>query len=186
MEIVTDSSEIHAARKMALELLISDHYADCEAPCMLACPGRVDVQTYVSLIANGQYHEAVKVIKETLPMPLSIGRVCPAFCEKSVAEPSWKTHRHPSAKTLCCRYGFGRCVELSPEKKEATGNKIAIIGAGLPDSLVVITSAIWVVRSRCLKPLPLEAGCATAFPNTGSPKTSWMPRSSSCAPTACR
>ena len=67
---------------MALELLISNHYADCEAPCKIACPDHVDIQSYVSLIANGQYHEAVKVIKDTLPMPLSIGRVCPAFCEK--------------------------------------------------------------------------------------------------------
>jgi formate dehydrogenase major subunit len=81
MQITTDSEDIHAARKMALELLISNHYADCEAPCKVACPDHVDIQTYVSLIANGRYHEAVKVIKDTLPMPLSIGRVCPAFCE---------------------------------------------------------------------------------------------------------
>lgn len=82
MEISTDSEAVHKARKMALELLISDHYADCVAPCTVACPDHVDIQTYVSLIANGQYHDAVKVIKETLPLPLSIGRVCPAFCEK--------------------------------------------------------------------------------------------------------
>jgi formate dehydrogenase major subunit len=82
MEINTENEEVKQARKMALELLISDHYADCEAPCKIACPDHVDVQSYVSLIANGQYHEAVKVIKDTLPMPLSIGRVCPAFCEK--------------------------------------------------------------------------------------------------------
>ncbi|HPV00692.1 MAG TPA: 2Fe-2S iron-sulfur cluster-binding protein, partial [Candidatus Cloacimonas acidaminovorans] len=69
MEIITDSESIHKARKMALELLISNHYADCVAPCTVACPDFVDIQTYVSLIANGKYHEAVKVIKEKLPMP---------------------------------------------------------------------------------------------------------------------
>ncbi len=68
--------------KWPWKLLLSDHYADCEAPCKIACPNHVDVQSYVSLIANGQHREAVKVIKETLPMPLSIGRVCPAFCEE--------------------------------------------------------------------------------------------------------
>ncbi|HPH71945.1 MAG TPA: 2Fe-2S iron-sulfur cluster-binding protein, partial [Candidatus Cloacimonas sp.] len=82
MEIITNSEEITRARKMALELLISNHYADCVAPCTIACPDQVDIQTYISLIANGKYHEAVKVIKEKLPMPLSIGRICPAFCEK--------------------------------------------------------------------------------------------------------
>ncbi len=131
MEIVTDSPEIHAARKMALELLISDHYADCEAPCRLACPGKVDVQTYVSLIANGQYHEAVRVIKETLPMPLSIGRVCPAFCEKEcrrtiVEEPI----AIRQLKRFAADMDLNDVWSYLPEKKEDTGNKIAIIGAG--------------------------------------------------------
>ena len=61
MEITTDSEDIRAARRMALELLISNHYADCEAPCKIACPDHVDIQSYVSLIANGQYHDAVKI-----------------------------------------------------------------------------------------------------------------------------
>ena len=47
MEIETDSEEVHKARKMALELLLSDHYADCEAPCKVACPDHVDIQSYV-------------------------------------------------------------------------------------------------------------------------------------------
>ena len=36
MDIITDSGDIRSARKMALELLISNHYADCEAPCKIA------------------------------------------------------------------------------------------------------------------------------------------------------
>lgn len=131
MEIITDSPEIHAARKMALELLISDHYADCEAPCMLACPAKVDVQTYVSLIANGQYHEAVKVIKETLPMPLSIGRVCPAFCERECRR---TIVEEPIAIRQLKRYAADMDLEdvwnYIPQKAEDTGKRIAIIGAG--------------------------------------------------------
>ncbi len=38
MEIITDSESIHKARKMALELLISNHYADCIAPAQLLVP----------------------------------------------------------------------------------------------------------------------------------------------------
>ncbi len=131
MEIVTDSQEIHEARKMALELLISDHYADCEAPCKLACPGKVDVQTYVSLIANGQYHEAVKVIKETLPMPLSIGRVCPAFCERECRR---TIVEEPIAIRQLKRYAADMDLDdvwsYLPERHEDTGNRIAIVGAG--------------------------------------------------------
>ena len=131
MEVITNSEEVLSARKMALELLLSDHYADCEAPCKVACPANVDVQSYVSLIANGQYHEAVKVIKETLPMPLSIGRVCPAFCEEEcrrelVEEPIAirQLKRHTADIDLNDEWSY------VPKKKEAKDKKIAIIGAG--------------------------------------------------------
>ena len=131
MEIITDSQEIIKARKMALELLLSDHYADCEAPCKIACPDKVDIQTYVSLIANGQYQEAVKVIKENLPMPLSIGRVCPAFCEKDcrrtiVEEPIAirQLKRHAADFDLADKWSY------IPSKEPDKDKRIAIIGAG--------------------------------------------------------
>ncbi|GAB1467860.1 hypothetical protein MASR2M64_05500 [Candidatus Cloacimonadota bacterium] len=131
MVINTDSEAIRKARKMALELLISDHYADCVAPCTVACPDHVDIQTYVSLIANGQYHEAVKVIKETLPLPLSIGRVCPAFCEKECRR---QIVEEPVAIRQLKRYAadedLGDVWNYVPEKLAPKGKKIAIIGAG--------------------------------------------------------
>ncbi len=131
MEINTDSEDIRAARKMALELLISNHYADCEAPCKIACPDHVDIQSYVSLIANGQYHDAVKVIKDTLPLPLSIGRVCPAFCEKECRR---QIVEDPIAirqlKRFAADEDLNDAWNYIPEKEAPTGKKIAIVGAG--------------------------------------------------------
>ncbi|MFO7897229.1 MAG: FAD-dependent oxidoreductase, partial [Candidatus Cloacimonadales bacterium] len=131
MEVFTETEEVKNARKMALELLLSDHYADCEAPCKLACPDQVDVQSYLALIANGQHHEAVKVIKETLPMPLSIGRVCPAFCE---AECRRSIVDEPIAirqlKRHAADFDLNDTWSYVSEKKEASGYKVAIIGAG--------------------------------------------------------
>jgi formate dehydrogenase major subunit len=131
MKILTDSSDVRDARKTALELLLSDHYADCLAPCTVACPDQVDIQTYVSLIANGQYQEAVKVIKEKLPMPLSIGRVCPAFCEAEcrrtiIDEPVAirQLKRHAADYDLALDHSY------VPPRGESKGKKIAIIGAG--------------------------------------------------------
>ncbi|MBW6514566.1 MAG: FAD-dependent oxidoreductase [Candidatus Syntrophosphaera sp.] len=131
MEITTDGEDIRAARKMALELLISNHYADCEAPCKIACPDHVDIQGYVSLIANGQYHEAVKVIKDTLPMPLSIGRVCPAFCEKECRR---QIVEDPIAirqlKRFAADEDLNDAWNYVPDKEASTGKKVAIVGAG--------------------------------------------------------
>ncbi|MCL2669245.1 MAG: 2Fe-2S iron-sulfur cluster-binding protein, partial [Syntrophaceae bacterium] len=79
--ILTDSPRALAARKTALALLLSDHRGDCRPPCVEACPGKTDCQGYVGLLANGEYREAVKVMKERLPLPASIGRICPRPCE---------------------------------------------------------------------------------------------------------
>ncbi|HPT72834.1 MAG TPA: FAD-dependent oxidoreductase [Candidatus Cloacimonadota bacterium] len=131
MEIETDNEAIRNARKMALELLLSNHYADCEAPCKNACPDHVDVQGYVSLIANGQYHEAVKVLKDTLPMPLSIGRVCPAFCEREcrrqIVEESVAIRQ---LKRYAADQDLNDAWSYKPERDTLKGKKVAVIGGG--------------------------------------------------------
>ncbi len=81
MKINTDNDRIYKARKTALDLIMSNHYADCVAPCRERCPAGVDVQGYISLIEKGLYSEAVKVIKQTNPLPSICGRVCVRPCE---------------------------------------------------------------------------------------------------------
>jgi len=81
MVVRTKTDDLLKIQRMALELLLSSHYGDCVAPCKLACPARIDIQGYIGLIANGQYTEALKLIKESNPLPLVCGRVCPRFCE---------------------------------------------------------------------------------------------------------
>ncbi|MFO8021884.1 MAG: 2Fe-2S iron-sulfur cluster-binding protein, partial [Perlabentimonas sp.] len=60
MSINTNNERITKARKTALDLIMSNHYADCVAPCRERCPAGVDVQGYISLIEKGLYSEAVK------------------------------------------------------------------------------------------------------------------------------
>lgn len=81
MKVRTKSDRITLARKMCLDLLLSNHYGDCIAPCRLECPAGLDIQGYVSLIALGHLDRAVELIMERLPMPASIGRICPHPCE---------------------------------------------------------------------------------------------------------
>ena len=76
MEVTTRSERITHARRTALELLLSDHYADCVCPGRLACPAGVDIQGYLSLARLGYYHEALALIRERNPLPVVCGRVC--------------------------------------------------------------------------------------------------------------
>ncbi|MBR2100489.1 MAG: (2Fe-2S)-binding protein, partial [Eubacterium sp.] len=92
MVINTESERVVQSRKIALELLMSAHDGDCVAPCQLECPAHTDCQGYVGLIANGEFDAALKLIKNKISLPASIGRVCPHPCEtacrrKNVEEP---------------------------------------------------------------------------------------------------
>ena len=81
MVIHTNNKRVISSRKTALELLLSNHYADCIGPCIDNCPAHVDAQGYIALIAAGKYRDAIKLVKENNPLPLSIGRVCVRDCE---------------------------------------------------------------------------------------------------------
>ena len=130
MIIRTDTERLRKSRRATLELLFSDHTGDCRAPCSLACPAETDCQGYVKLIADGEYEKAYDLIKEKIPMPASIGRICPHPCEEAcrrelVEEPI----------SICALKQFAGDLPLqSPLLKGAdirpTGKKVAIIGGG--------------------------------------------------------
>jgi formate dehydrogenase major subunit len=131
MVVTTDSDEIRQIRKLMLELLLKEHYGDCVAPCQLTCPAGIDIQGYIALIAQGQYTEALKLIRERLPMPLTIGRVCPHFCEfkcnrNLVEEPININH----LKRFVADYEMHSGERNPPPLAELSGRKVAIIGGG--------------------------------------------------------
>lgn len=135
MRVITQSEWLSQQRKQALTAILSDHFADCEAPCQQACPAGVDVQSYLYHIAQGNHNEAVKVIKQTLPLPLSIGRVCPAFCEAQcrrglVDEPIAIRQLKRHAADLDLADGEKGGTSYVPPRQADTGKKVAIIGAG--------------------------------------------------------
>ena len=81
MKIHTGSERVVASRKTALELLLSNHPADCVAPCVRGCPAHVDVQRYLALAGAGKYEEAVRTIRRQNPLVSICGRVCVRACE---------------------------------------------------------------------------------------------------------
>jgi outer membrane protein assembly factor BamB len=83
MEIITKDNEVVEARKTALELLLSEHVGDCEAPCKLSCPAHMDIPKMNRLLAEGRTLEAYQVVMQDIPLPGVLGRICPAPCEKA-------------------------------------------------------------------------------------------------------
>ncbi len=51
------------------------------APCQFACPAGIDIPSYIALIAQGQYEEALELIHDDNPLPGVCGYVCTTPCE---------------------------------------------------------------------------------------------------------
>ena len=127
----TETSRVKQARKIALELLMSDHDGDCKGPCHLGCPAHTDVQGYVKQIALGNDHEAVKIIKDKIPLPASVGRVCPHPCENDcrrglVEQPLSIAY----LKAFAADNDLASENPFKPEVAASTGKKVAIVGGG--------------------------------------------------------
>jgi ferredoxin len=143
MNIVATSEEVSDIRREALELLLSDHVGDCEAPCTLSCPAGMDIPLMNRLIANGEFDKSLEIVREEIALPLILGYICPAPCEKAC-------RRKPidGAVSICLLKRFTaqdterRNLTLNPEIIK-TGKKIAIIGTG-PAGL---SAAFYILRS---------------------------------------
>ncbi len=129
--ILTNDPETVESRRMALELLLSEHVGDCEAPCQLVCPAHMNIPLMNRLIAHGDLRKALEVVKRDIPLPSVLGRICPAPCEAAC-----RRKQVDEAVSICLlkRSAGDSCLPsenpLRPEQRDSSGKRVAIIGAG--------------------------------------------------------
>jgi NADPH-dependent glutamate synthase beta subunit-like oxidoreductase/formate hydrogenlyase subunit 6/NADH:ubiquinone oxidoreductase subunit I/ferredoxin len=139
MVITTHSDRLIEDRRMVLELIFSDHDAYCLPPCQFKCPTRVDIPGYLKQNTLGNWEEATRILKRSLPFPAILGRVCPAPCEDHCRREEVDT---AIAIRDSHRYCADRVLEVDAPapipwpKDPDTGRRVAVIGAG-PAGLAV-------------------------------------------------
>jgi formate dehydrogenase major subunit len=131
MVINTETDGLQKYRQHLLGILGETHFGDCKAPCNLTCPGQINVQGYIAHVAKGQYEEALRMVMDRNPMPFSVGRVCPRFCETRcrrilIDEPVSINH----LKRFVADWCMAREIDLKIPKDKATGKRVAVIGGG--------------------------------------------------------
>ncbi len=131
MDITTNSRRLEDYRKVRLEQLLSDHNADCVAPCVQTCPANIEIQRYLGAVADGNYEAAIRIIKDRNPFPSVCGRVCPHPCEAAcrrtlVDQPVAINY----VKRFAADWDMARETPWLPIRAPRTGHKVAVVGAG--------------------------------------------------------
>jgi len=99
-------------------------------PCRNACPAHIDIPRYVKFIAQGKYSEALAVVREKVPFPGALGRVCIHPCEQAC-------RRSQLTDPICIKFLKRFAADhdnglwkQNSKKAPATGKRVAIVGAG--------------------------------------------------------
>lgn len=159
MVVETENAEVRRSRKAALELMLSNHYADCIGPCQLACPAGVDIQGYVALAALGKYRDAIQLIKETNPLPAICGRVCTRPCEVTGCRRNLLDQAVgiDYIKRYVADLDLGAKDSFRPPVEEKNGKRVAVVGGGPAGLSCSYYLAIRGYEVQILEALP-EAG----------------------------
>jgi ferredoxin len=126
MRISTTAAEALALRHAMLELLLSNHAADCEAPCQFACPCHFDIPAMLEHVSDGDDDAALATVLERLALPVTLGHICPAPCEKAC-----RRAVIDAPVAICAAKRFaGAQGRFAPAPAPETGKRVTIVGAG--------------------------------------------------------
>lgn len=138
------------------------------SPCRISCPAGLNAHGFIALAAQEKFAEAYELIKETIPIPGSLGRICYHPCEtdcnrKDIDEPisicrirrfiADYVYDHPEVlveyqKIKTEKKQTKGITETKPEN----GQKVAIIGSG-PTGLTAASD----LSKKGYKPVIFEA-----------------------------
>ena len=97
-------------------------------PCVSLCPAHVDIPGYVSLVREGRYADAIRLIRKDNPFPTTCGFICEhpceARCRRNIIDDAVNIR---GLKRFAADYA-GKVPP--PACAASTGKKIAIIGGG--------------------------------------------------------
>jgi len=131
MRVQSETPAVRAARREALELLLSDHLGDCVGPCQSICPAGMNIPKMIRQIREGRLTDAIATVKARIALPAVLGRICPAPCEKGCRRGAADA---PVSIMLLKRFvadaDLASETPYEPLRADETGRSVAIVGAG--------------------------------------------------------
>ena len=132
-EAVKDPHHVKAmkplpSRKMKKEVPLMDCFV---APCKEGCPIHQDITTYLQLVGEEKYEEAMEVITEKNPLPFITGTICAHNCMSKCTRNFYETPVHiREMKLKAAENGYEALLEKLPVPAVTKAGKAAVIGGG--------------------------------------------------------
>jgi len=83
MEIDTTGEDVLTLREKAVELLLSEHRAECEAPCRIVCPAGYNIPLMNRLLQSGKVDDAIELARSEVTTPQIHCTECAGYCENA-------------------------------------------------------------------------------------------------------
>lgn len=116
------------SRKMKKEVPLMDCFV---APCKEGCPIHQDITTYLQLVGEEKYEEAMEVITEKNPLPFITGTICAHNCMSKCTRNFYETPVHiREMKLKAAENGYEALLEKLPVPAVTKAGKAAVIGGG--------------------------------------------------------
>ncbi len=104
---------------------------DRTTACIAACPAGMDVPRYLREIRRGEFGRAEAVIRETAPLPRTLGMVCFHPCEEEcISDDVNEPLAICASKRAATEHTEEYIWKGVTDSIQPTGKKVAIIGAG--------------------------------------------------------
>lgn len=126
MRILTTAPDAQETRRFVLELLLSNHAADCEGPCQTACPTHFDIPVMLEQLSRDNPDAALATVLKRLALPVTLGHICPAPCEKICRRTAVD-----APVSICAAKRFaGEQGRFQPATVSETGKRVVVVGSG--------------------------------------------------------
>lgn len=102
-------------------------------PCVKGCPVEIDIPGFIAKIRDGDFKEAIRILKDKNSLPAICGRVCPQEdqCEKMcVLAKKYEPVGIGRLERFAADWEAEQGIMEIPKIENSTGKKIAVVGSG--------------------------------------------------------
>jgi glutamate synthase (NADPH/NADH) small chain len=134
MDRIKNFNEVALGFTEELALAEADRCLECKKPkCVDGCPVGIDIPGFVAKIQEGDFEQALAIIKKDNTLPAICGRVCPQEDQCEIVCVTGKKGE-PVAIGRLERYvadwEMSRGESKMPEQAPSTGFRVAVVGSG--------------------------------------------------------